>query len=69
MVSKTSLLSALVKCLLVSDILLDAEDTAGMRQMLLLLLRFISQPARQVKRKYAHGTPFQMERQGRIRTG
>lgn len=48
MMSEKSLPSVFVKCLLVSDILLDAEDAAGMRQMLLLLLKFISYPARQI---------------------
>lgn len=54
MESKKSLLSVFVKCLLVSDTLLGAEDTAGMRQMLPLLLRFISHPARQVKHMYQY---------------
>lgn len=38
----------------VSDTLLGAEDTAGTRQMLLLLLEFIFHMARLVKHKYMH---------------
>lgn len=44
MVSKKSLLSVFVKCLLVSDTLPDAGGTAGVRQTLLLLPRFIATP-------------------------
>ena len=56
MVSEKSLLLVFFKCLPVSDTVPDTEGTAGVRQILLVLLTFIPlpTPARQGKWKYAH---------------